>query len=403
MIELKTMKIFVPKENTEIERRVALSPQAVKKLHSKGFQILIQKGSGLTCSWFDHDYEAAGAEIIESSHETLKDIDCVLCIRVGEAKKQPFASLKKDAYVIGLVDPYQQTKRLKDFAKQSLSLLSLELMPRITRAQSMDVLSSQSNLAGYKAVITAAAQYERSMAMFMTAAGTVKPAKVLILGVGVAGLQAIATAKRLGAVVTAFDIRAAAQEQVQSLGAKFVTLPETIMSQAGVYASEVEDDMQSLILSTLGPVVEAQDIIICTAQIPGKKAPILITKDMIEKMKAGSVIVDLAAATGGNTELTELGHTKHHHHVKIVAPFNILNDLAEEASGLYAGNLVHFLNHLFPNPQDAALNLADEIVKSTLLTHDSKIVHGLFGGEPPSSEKTPDEPSDSPNNNEAAA
>ena len=363
------MKIAVLREQKPGESRVAATPDSIKKFIALGAEILIESGAGLGSSISDSDYEAAGARI--SSNTT--DANIVLCVRTPDAAQ--LNAIAERALLVGMLDPYSEKDTLPAYNKQHLSTFSLELLPRISRAQSMDVLSSQSNLAGYRAVIDAVATLGKAVPMMMTAAGTVVPAKALVLGAGVAGLQAIATAKRLGAVVSAFDVRTAAKEQVESLGAKFIEVPASESGDAaGGYAKEMSEDYKRKQSELLAEHIKKQDIVITTALIPGRPAPVLITEDMVKSMKPGAVIVDLAAASGGNCPLTELDKVVVKHAVTLVGYSNIPSRVAADASQLYARNLYNFVSTLLV----PAVKWDDELVSGTLLTKDGATVHNNF-------------------------
>ena len=382
------MKIAVPKERRPGEARVAASPEVVKKLKGLGFDVVVEKGAGAGAAFTDEAYREAGAVLSKDAAAAFKGADIVLKVQPpvtqGAADKNELALMQKGTILIGTLSALTSKKDVAAYAKAGITAFALELLPRITRAQSMDVLSSQSNLAGYKAVLDAAAEFGRAFPMMMTAAGTIAPAKVLVMGAGVAGLQAIATAKRLGAVVTGYDVRPAVKEQVESLGGKFLEVdPEASQEAetAGGYAKEMSKDYQKREAKVLGEAVKAQDIVITTAQIPGKKAPILITEAMVKDMKTGSVVVDLAVETGGNCALSEAGKVVTKHGVKIVGHTNVPGRLAEDASALYAKNLLNFLTPLVDSEEGVlAIDWEDEIVQGTLVTRDGKVVHPDLGG-----------------------
>jgi len=365
------------KESAACEKRVALTPEGVKKLKPLGFDIHIAKGAGDKACFSDHDYAQAGAHVESDDKKLFKDAK--LALRVGEATSEDITNLPPQTILVGVLKPHDNKKELKELASKKITSFSLELVPRITRAQSMDVLSSQSNLAGYRAVIEGANLLGRVFPMMMTAAGTVAPSRVLILGAGVAGLQAIATAKRLGAIVSAFDVRSAAKEQVESLGATFVQVDlEESGDGAGGYAKEMSEAAKKAQKAKLTEVLKTQDLVITTAQIPFKKAPILIDDAMVSGMKSGSVIVDLAAETGGNCTLSKLGKTTNHKGVTIYAPQLIVGNIAQDASALFSRNIISFVQNLI---KDEKIQFEDEIVKASCLTHDGHIVHPLFKGD----------------------
>jgi proton-translocating NAD(P)+ transhydrogenase subunit alpha len=370
------MKIGVLAEEAPGEKRVAISPDSVRAYRKKGVEVAIEAGAGAGSFISDQVLAEAGAKTV-SAAEAVKDADVILTVRRPEAKA--LASARTGALVVGLMEPYGDVSGLSALAEQGLTVLALELLPRITRAQAMDVLSSQANLAGYKAVIDAAEQYYRAFPMMMTAAGTVPPARVFVMGAGVAGLQAIATARRLGAVVSATDVRAAAAEQVQSLGAKFIFV-EGLKDAAtqGGYAKELSEDDRKKQAALIAEHLKSQDIVVTTALIPGRSAPVLITKEMAESMKAGSVIVDLAVERGGNCALSEAGKIVEHRGVTIMGLLNLPSRLAGNASMLYAKNLQNFLDLVISKEGTLAVNWEDEIIKETLVARDGKIVHRLL-------------------------
>ncbi|MEM9999585.1 MAG: Re/Si-specific NAD(P)(+) transhydrogenase subunit alpha [Pseudomonadota bacterium] len=374
------LKIFVPLETADDEPRVGASPETVKKLVAAGHTVVAQKSAGSASNFTDEDFKAAGASI--GAATAGKDADVVLRVRRPSAAE--LKNCKKGAAVLALMDPWDAPAELTKMAKAGISAFSMELMPRITRAQSMDVLSSQANLAGYQAVVEGAAHYDRAMPMMMTAAGTVPAAKVFVMGAGVAGLQAIATARRLGAVVTATDVRAAAGEQVESLGAKFImTDALKDASGEGGYARELTDDEKKAQSELVAGHIAKQDMVITTALIPGRPAPKLVTKDMVAAMKAGSVIVDLAVDRGGNVEGAKQGEvvvTKNG--VAIVGFTNMPGRLASSASALYAKNLLTFLDTMIDKESGAlSIDLEEELVKATLLTHDGAVIHPNFAAQ----------------------
>lgn len=376
------IQIAVPAER-EDEPRVGLSPETAKKFAGLGCQVLVESGAGSGSHFADADYEAAGAQILSSFDEALGSADLVLKVR--RPTPQQTAAMKRGAVIAAMLDPFGTRDAIEALAAQGVVAFAMELMPRITRAQTMDVLSSQSNLAGYRAVIEAAAAYERVLPMMMTAAGTVPPAKVFVMGAGVAGLQAIATARRLGAVVTATDVRPAAKEQVASLGAKFIAVEDEEFRQAetaGGYAKEMSDEYKRKQAELVAEHLKAQDIVITTALIPGRPAPRLITRDMAESMKPGAVIFDMAAERGGNCELTKPGEEIVHGGVRIMGPLNIAGHVPGNASSLYARNLFAFAE-LMIDKENAEIRIDwdDEIIKSTALTRDGQIVHPLLRGD----------------------
>jgi NAD(P) transhydrogenase subunit alpha len=375
------MRIAVPTEAAANEARVAATPETVKKLIALGAEVVVQSGAGKGSGLPDADFEKAGATIAADAAATVSGADVVLAVR----RPQPaaLAGAKPDAVVLAIMDPYGQTEALQALAGAKVQAFAMELMPRITRAQVMDVLSSQANLAGYRAVLEAAAEYGRAIPMMMTAAGTVPAAKIFIMGVGVAGLQAIATARRLGGVVTATDVRPATKEQVESLGAKFLAVEDEEFKQAqtaGGYAKEMSKDYQAKQAALTATHIAKQDIVITTALIPGRPAPQLISAEMVASMRPGSVIVDLAVERGGNCALSkpdEVVVTAND--VKIIGHLNVAGRLAATASQLYAKNLYNFLETMIDKPnKKLAINYEDELVNATLLTRDGAVVHPGF-------------------------
>ena len=374
------MRISIPAETDSNETRVAATPETVKKLKGLGAEIAIQAGAGLTSGIPDADYAQAGATIAPDAASTYAGADLVLAVRRPAASA--LSGVNKGALVISIMDPYGQDAALKDLATAGVSAFAMEFMPRITRAQVMDVLSSQANIAGYRAIVDAAAEYGRALPMMMTAAGTVPAAKIFIMGVGVAGLQAIATARRMGAIVTATDVRPATKEQVESLGAKFLAVEDEEFAQAqtaGGYAKEMSKEYQAKQAALTASHIAKQDIVVTTALIPGRPAPKLISADMVKSMRPGSVIVDLAVERGGNCELAEPGKTvTTENGVKIVGHLNMPGRLAATSSSLYARNLYAFVETLVNKEKALAPNWDDELVKATLLTRDGAVVHPNF-------------------------
>ena len=373
-------KIGILKETKQYEKRVAASPETVKKLINLKCDVIVESHAGETAMFFDEDYKNAGAMIAKSRGDIFKTCDIVLCVQAPSAAE--IKTLRKDACIFGIFAPHANADALKAFKEARSQAFSMELIPRITRAQAMDVLSSQANLAGYKSVLDATAEFGRAMPMMMTAAGTVPPAKVFIMGAGVAGLQAIATAKRLGAVVTATDVRPAAKEQVESLGGSFVAVEDDEFKQAetsGGYAKEMSKEYQAKQAALVEEHITKQDIVITTALIPGRPAPKLITEEMVGSMKPGSVIVDLAVEAGGNCAGSKLGEIVTKGGVKIIGHANVPSRLARDASALYARNIYNFLA-LIIDPELGKLNInwEDDIVKGTILTKDGAIVHPNF-------------------------
>jgi len=364
------MKVAVVKETHEYESRVAVSPEIVKKLINIGAEVNIEKNAGIKSCFLDQEYEKIGAIIKNNFKETIKDCDLIL--KIQPPSKDQISMIDKGVTLIGNFGILSNPNKIKEYEKEDINILSIDLIPRISRAQSMDILSSQSNLAGYKSVICASNIFKKSFPMMMTAAGTIPPAKVLVLGAGVAGLQAIATAKRLGAIVSAFDVRPAVKEQVESLGANFVEVEHKESKEtSGGYATEMSSEYKRKQIEKINQTTRKSDIIISTALIPGKKAPILITKDMVDNMKPGSVIIDLAAIAGGNCELTKADQViQTKKMISILGPTNILESISEDASRLYARNLWNFLEillHKDNNKITLNLNSDDEIIKKTLI------------------------------------
>ncbi len=380
--------IFVAKETAKGETRVAASPETVKKLINLGYTVLVEKGAGLNSLISDQDYVEAGASSVQSNE--AKKADIILKLRRPTAAE--IALYKKGAILMGILDPYGHEGEIASIAKAGLTAFTMEFMPRITRAQAMDVLSSQANLAGYQAVIDAAEYYDRALPMMMTAAGTVPAAKVFVMGAGVAGLQAIATARRLGASVTANDVRPAAKEQVASLGAKFIAVEDEefkAAETAGGYAKEMSQDYQKKQAELMADHISKQDIVITTALIPGRPAPRLVTKSMLKSMRPGSVIVDLAVERGGNVEGAVADQVVEVEGVKIVGFTNVAGRIAATASQLYARNLYAFVDILTDKEtKQFTVDLNDELVKATLLTNDGTIVHPAFADLKPAKSDT---------------
>ena len=371
------MKLGIAREVDGGEPRVAATPDTVKKYKALGIDVAIEPGAGIKSGLLDADYEAMGAVV---SADAVKDADIV--IKVKRPETSELAKYKKGATVIAIMDPYGNDAALKTMADAGVSAFAMELMPRITRAQVMDVLSSQANLAGYCAVIEAAESFGRAFPMMMTAAGTVPAAKVFVMGVGVAGLQAIATARRLGAVVSATDVRPATKEQVESLGAKFLAVEDEEFKNAqtaGGYAKEMSKEYQAKQAALTAEHIKKQDIIITTALIPGRPAPRLVTAEMVASMKPGSVLVDLAVERGGNVEGARAGEVADLGGIKIVGFTNVAGRIAQSASSLYARNLFNFIETLVDKSTKAlAVNWDDELVKATALTRDGAVIHPSF-------------------------
>ena len=371
------MKIGIAKEIDGLEPRVAATPDTVKKFVALGVEVAIEPGAGVKSGLLDADYAAAGAVV---SADALKDADVVIKVKRPEAAE--LSRYKKGALVIAIMDPYGNEAALQAMAAAGVSGFAMELMPRITRAQVMDVLSSQANLAGYRAVIEAAEAFGRAFPMMMTAAGTIPAAKVFVMGVGVAGLQAIATARRLGAVVTATDVRPAVKEQVESLGAKFLAVEDEEFKQAetaGGYAKEMSKEYQAKQAALTAEHIKKQDIIITTALIPGRPAPKLVSAEMVRSMKPGSVLVDLAVERGGNVEGAQPGKVAEVDGVKIVGFTNVAGRVAASASSLYSRNLFSFIETMVDKKEKKlAVNWDDELVKATALTRDGAVIHPNF-------------------------
>ncbi|MBL0941419.1 MAG: Re/Si-specific NAD(P)(+) transhydrogenase subunit alpha [Alphaproteobacteria bacterium] len=377
------MRIAVLREKHADESRVAATPETTRKMLEMGLKVVIEKDAGLAAHFSNDAYKDAGAELAKDATTALKIANVVLTVQgplMPDDKAEELSAFPEGCHLIGMLNPLINLHTIPLYAKQGVNAFSIELVPRITRAQTMDVLSSQSNLAGYRAVIEAAAEYSHVFPMMMTAAGTIPPTRVLVLGAGVAGLQAIATARRLGAVVSAFDVRKAAKEQVESLGATFVEVESIEDSETkGGYAKETTKQYQKLQAEKIHEHVKKNDIVITTALIPGKPSPILITEAMVKDMKPGSVIVDLAAVAGGNCALTEPGKVIIKHQVKIIAHTNTLRRIATDASELYARNILSFLKLLLDSSgTKLQINREDEIISSTLLTYGGKIIHNTF-------------------------
>lgn len=371
------MKIAVPAESVSGESRCAVSVDAVKAYVKKGLQVAVQSGAGVGSNISDDQYKAAGAAIGKGA-DVVKDADIVLSVR--RPSDAVLKAMKKGAVLVAGLEPYGERKGLDAIAKSGATAFAMELMPRISRAQSMDILSSQANLAGYKAVIDAAAYFGRAMPMMMTAAGTVAAAKVFIMGVGVAGLQAIATARRLGAIVSATDVRKATEEQVKSLGAKFVFADVADAATSGGYAKELSADDKAKQAQLVADHVKTQDMVITTALIPGRPAPVLITQAMVESMKPGSVIVDLAVERGGNCPLSKPDQIVLHKGVAIIGTVNLAGKLAGNATPLFAKNLSNFLDTMIGKDGNLAINFDDELIKGTLVARDGALVHPMFQG-----------------------
>ena len=382
------MKIAIPRERRAHERRVAATPDTVKRLKGLGVDIVVEAGAGAGVSISDQAYEAAGAGIAADYAAAVGDADIVLKVArplTAAEGLDESAALKRGAVLLAMLDPYRNKPQVADLAQRGIAAFAMEMVPRITRAQAMDVLSSQANLAGYKAVLDAAGEFGRAFPMMMTAAGTIPPAKVMVMGAGVAGLQAIATARRLGAVVCATDVRLAAKEQVESLGGTFVMVDDEEARQAetsGGYAKEMSDAYKKKQAALIAETIRKQDIVICTALIPGRPAPRLVTGEMVASMKPGSVIVDLAVETGGNCEGSVAGEVVEHHGVRIVGHANVPSRIAVDASQLYAKNLLNLVQLIVGKDGALKIDREDEIVKGALLSIDGAVVHPNFAPPP---------------------
>ena len=374
------MRIGVPREQRPGEHRVAASPDTVKRLVGKGVEVLVERGAGAGARFADQAFADAGARLIEEPEALYREAEIVLKVRrplaPGEGAVEEMALLRPGQVLIGMLNPYQNRDQVAAYAEAGVTAFALELLPRTTRAQSMDVLSSQANLAGYRALIDGLAEFDRVMPMLMTAAGTVPPSKVFVIGAGVAGLQAIATARRLGAVVSATDIRPAAKEEIESLGAKFVGVVKESAATTGGYARELSEEDRKQQADMVAQHIKGQDLVITTAQIPGRPAPRLVSRAMVESMKPGSVLVDLAVESGGNVEGSEVGKVVDVDGVRIVGHANVASRLAPAPSALYARNLFNFVELLIdPESKRLVINEDDELIKGTLITRDGKVVH----------------------------
>lgn len=379
------MDIVVPKERDGDETRVAATPDSIRKFVKLGAKVIVESGAGEKSNILDSAYENAGAKLASSPEELYASGGIILKVGMpAEGEIDELSLMKKGSILLALLDPIKNKEKMKAFADRGINAFSMEFIPRISRAQSMDVLSSQSNLAGYKAVIDAAAEYNRVFPMMMTAAGTVPPTKVLILGAGVAGLQAVATAKRLGAIVSAFDVRPDVKEQVESLGGIFIEVEASETKDAetsGGYAKEMSKDYKKKQATLIHETLKKTDIAICTALIPGKPAPVLISEEMVKDMQLGSIIVDMAVEAGGNCPISEVGQIVVKHGVKIMGQTNLPGRIAADASALYANNLVNFLTPLFnKETKEFKIDWEDEIIKGTCITRDGAVVHELVKG-----------------------
>ena len=361
------MRIVSILENQLIEKRIAITPDIAKKYIALGFEIILSEKYGEHLGFKDNDYKELGVEIYQKEDKALDDADII--IQLGLLSDENLSLLKENQTLVGVFNPYINKEKISNLSKKNINIFSLEMLPRITRAQSMDILSSQANLAGYKAVIESFAKFEKAIPMMMTAAGTIPAAKILVVGAGVAGLQAIATAKRMGAVVFATDVRMASKEQVESLGGKFLTVEgsENLETEGG-YAKETSDEFKKKQEELLAETLKKIDIVICTALIPGKKAPLIIKDNMIANMKSGSIVYDLAAVQGGNSAFTEVDKIVVKEGVKIMGETNILNKLPVSASNLYSKNVFNFVANLYDKEsKKIKINLDDEIIEKTLI------------------------------------
>ena len=361
------MKIGSIAENLELEKRVAITPEIAKKLIGNGFDVYLQKNYAKHLGFDDKDYEAINVNILNDKKSVIENSE--ILAQLNLPSRSLFENFSQNKTLVGVLNPYQNTNELGELVKKKVNCFSLELLPRITRAQSMDVLSSQANLAGYKAVVESFSNFEKAIPMMMTAAGTIPAAKALVVGAGVAGLQAIATAKRMGAIVFATDVRIASKEQVESLGGKFLTVEGSEnMETEGGYAKEASDDFKQKQEELLSETLKKIDVVICTALIPGKKAPVILKEKMLDNMKPGSIIYDLAASQGGNTSATKVDEVVIRNGVKIMGDSNILNKLAVSASNLYAKNIYNFILNLYDKEKRVLnINFEDEIIKKTIV------------------------------------
>ena len=361
------MRIVSVSEDLQIEKRISITPEIGKKYIALGFEVFLSENYGEHLGFTDTEYKELGIKILKDAKEIISGADVI--VQLGLPSDDIISLIKENQILVGVLNPYNNKEKIQRLVKSKINIFSLELLPRITRAQSMDILSSQANLAGYKAVIESFANFEKAIPMMMTAAGTIPAAKVLVVGAGVAGLQAIATAKRMGAIVFATDVRMASKEQVESLGGKFLTVEgsENLETEGG-YAKEASDDFKKKQEELLGETLKKIDIVICTALIPGKTAPVIIKESMINNMKAGSIIYDLAAIQGGNTAFTQVDKIVDKNGVKIMGETNILNKLPISASNLYAKNVFNFVANLYDSENNKInINLEDEIIEKTLI------------------------------------
>ncbi len=369
------LKIGVVAETVDGERRVALTPEGVKALKAKSFELIIQAGAGKKAGYLDPQYAEAGAQILPDADSVYQQADMIVKVNGPSDKTGGAEQLKTGSSILAFLYPGSNPQTVATLAKRNVTSFAMELIPRITRAQSMDALSSMSTIAGYKGALLAADKLPKFFPMFMTAAGTINAARAFIIGGGVAGLQAIATCRRLGAVVEAFDVRPAVKEQVESLGAKFVQMDANLEAEgSGGYAKELSKDQHEKELELIKSRMAKNDVVITTALIPGRPAPVLITKEMVKVMHAGSVIVDLAAVNGGNCELTKPGETVVVDGVTICGPLNLISEVAMDASKMYSKNICEYLGNLAPEGA-VKLDLEDEIIRDTMVTHEGKVTH----------------------------
>ncbi len=372
------MKIVILNEGAS-DSRVSASPETVKKINEMNHAVYVQKGAGIKSNFLDQDYEENGAKIFEDEN-VIREADVIF--KINKPSKDRIGLFKENSILIAALDPFNNPDLIEDLRNKKIISFAMELMPRITRAQSMDILSSQSNLAGYQAVINASKLFTKALPMMMTAAGTIAPAKVMVFGAGVAGLQAIATAKRLGAIVSATDVRVAAKEQVESLGGKFIMVESDELEDAetsGGYAKEMSAEFKTKQAELISRTLSGQDIVICTALIPGKKAPVLISENQVKSMKPGSIIIDLASESGGNCECSKSGEMININEVLVVGAKNITSEIAQDASSLFAKNLLNFFMILLDSEtNEININWEDEIVTGTALTKNGEIVHEGF-------------------------
>ena len=355
------------KENLSTEKRVSITPETAKNIINLGLKVVLENNYANHIGIADKEYETVGVEIKKSSQEVFNS--CNLLTKVNCPSEDEISNIKNKTILVGMLNPTKNQNKLKEMIKKNMNLFSLELLPRISRAQSMDVLSSQSNLAGYRSVVDSIYEFEKAIPMMMTAAGTVPAAKVLVIGAGVAGLQAIATAKRIGAIVSATDVRAASKEQVESLGGKFLTVEQSEnLETAGGYAKEASEEFKQKQAEMMKDALKKNDIVICTALIPGKPAPRILSEELIKLMKPGSIVYDLAVEQGGNSAFSEIGKINIVNGIKVIGVNNLMNRLPLTASNLYAKNLFSFIRNLFSKEKkDFNINIEDEIIKKTLI------------------------------------